>query len=701
MRRRLQRQEPAEWIGFGEFVSIHGYSIPGMVYVGSILRAQYYGGTKNCLIDPGLPISAGSSDKAGNSMPYWPSYSEIEPAARRTYLEWHAQRRRDPDIGIGYVFLYFYGLERRLLVDKALVEGPVITAEVERLLGIYGTNGSFHGYAHRFLAAANIAMGRTGSVPELSPDMRGGYEMSYPVRLHLGRQLAEKRPLAAEDALLWILSLPDTRLRTPATRCFEEFRELWQVRFAERHPKGLKVNPPKTKLKFEYRAASNTFSVELPVEGGTVPDIAAVSAPIEGLRDLVNACSDELDAYSRFLGRRPDAKASAEAIALLPKEILGSDAAAAAARIRSELEEIFGGQSIVSLPIERLIELLQIPLSSSGKITAAAAGQIGQCLDKLDMGFEPDRRYGPVTLTPNGQTVLFKAPHGGPVDAERPQYNAARTMVDVSVLAAAADGDIHEAEFRSVRDEIWSFDGLAEAERIRLSAHAILLLKDAPRQQAVMKRLAGLPKEEARRVTEAALSAVLADGHVDPSEIRFLEKLHKALGLPEADVYASLHRGQVVVDEPVSVIPEERSSGEAIPPAPVPEMGIALDHARLARLRKETSEVSSLLADIFVEDEDLVPTVAQAPAVEGGKRLFAGLDVEHGELLASLIAVGRLERERFEEMTQRLRLLPDGAIETINEWGFETFDEPVLEEDGDVVVVEHLLPELKKLEAAT
>src|SRR3546814_15567614 len=54
---------------------------------------------------------------------------------------------------IGYVLLFFYGLERRVLVDAdidqaARGERATIAAEIRRLLSVYGgTSESFSGYA--------------------------------------------------------------------------------------------------------------------------------------------------------------------------------------------------------------------------------------------------------------------------------------------------------------------------------------------------------------------------------------------------------------------------------------------------------------------------------------------------------------------------------------------------------------------------
>jgi hypothetical protein len=54
-------------------------------------------------------------------LPYWPHYIDMSPGQRYTYLNW--LRNVDNPIDPGYVFLYYYGLERHLLMgnfEKAL-----------------------------------------------------------------------------------------------------------------------------------------------------------------------------------------------------------------------------------------------------------------------------------------------------------------------------------------------------------------------------------------------------------------------------------------------------------------------------------------------------------------------------------------------------------------------------------------------------
>ena len=114
------------WVPPDQARKIAGYEIPGgMIYVGKSLPPV--GGWQDvepALINPSLPVARRKPDVAGESMGYWPSYSEISPQAHAAYLSWLAGGRSDPGAYIGYVFLFFYGLERRrdALIEKCAAE---------------------------------------------------------------------------------------------------------------------------------------------------------------------------------------------------------------------------------------------------------------------------------------------------------------------------------------------------------------------------------------------------------------------------------------------------------------------------------------------------------------------------------------------------------------------------------------------------
>ena len=126
---------------------VAGRSVGGMVYLGPGQGRVIWEQTSRPFIDPSLPVAEVGNEFSGESMPYWLSYSGIGPQARATYLDWLAGGRSDKRYGVGYVFLYFYGLERRFFVDSPDDdEKRLLIAEVERLLHTYGENRSLRSY---------------------------------------------------------------------------------------------------------------------------------------------------------------------------------------------------------------------------------------------------------------------------------------------------------------------------------------------------------------------------------------------------------------------------------------------------------------------------------------------------------------------------------------------------------------------------
>ncbi|WP_336436020.1 TerB N-terminal domain-containing protein [Stutzerimonas stutzeri] len=133
------------WLSAGETIEVAGENIPiGLIYVGED-KNRRNGPSEPSLINPKLKVARGIVDISERLTSYWPSYDSISPEARRAYLQWLSSGRKAPHANIGYVFLFFYGLERRVFVDAktdqaAAADIPIIIAEVERLLSIYGKN---------------------------------------------------------------------------------------------------------------------------------------------------------------------------------------------------------------------------------------------------------------------------------------------------------------------------------------------------------------------------------------------------------------------------------------------------------------------------------------------------------------------------------------------------------------------------------
>lgn len=678
-----------QWLSENTMFTAGGLSITtDMVHVGKGDRYDYH--ANKALIDPSLKVAV-QGDPYGTTLGYWPDYRSLDPRARRSYLEWLQGGRCDPDAPIGYVFLFFYGLEYRLLKEGKYDEAPRILQEVRRLLELYGNHPSFDRYARALVEVAELLAGEGDDELVPGPELRTHWEMPLHVRVALGRKVASGEPLGASDALTWVLASSETYLRTPAQRCFGELKELWAKRYQSAYPQGFKVNIPKSRIKHYYRAAGANFTATISLD--QLPDVSGLDGPVKRFRTLLEKCVEDLDAYSRFLGRNPDKRQSIAAAILLPIELHDGESGAQLRACREQLHRLRAADTPPSAA--DVLRLLDMEPPPGAKVPLATQRQLGTMLDLLDIGFEPDRRYGASSaLGAETKLVLFESEGGGKVEPDAPAYVAARTMAEIAALAAVSDGMVVPVELEAICRDLASLPGLGAVERQRLAAHAEALLDDPPKRKEAINRLAALPQQVRQRIMHSAVGAILADGRVLPAEVRFLEGLHKTLNLPQEDVYALLHRASISDDQPVTVAPEARMPGIALPAEPAADAAlIQIDASRLDRIRNETLEVSELLANIFVDEAEAVAPTLSRP-VEVSR--FEQLDRAHSELLWRVISEP-VALEEFEAHARSVKLLPEGAIETINEWGFDTFEETVIALEEVVYVHEHLVDRLRSM----
>jgi hypothetical protein len=77
--------------------------------------------------------------------------------------------------------------------------------------------------------------------------------------------------------------------------------------------------------------------------------------------------------------------------------------------------------------------------------------------------------------------------------------------------------------------------------------------------------------------------------------------------------------------------------------------------------------------------------------VTAGNTLFPGLDQRHALLLDEVSGRDVIDQATFAALAQKHGLFPAGAMETINEWAFERFEEPLLDEGEPIEIAHHLI----------
>ncbi|HBC7422562.1 TPA: TerB N-terminal domain-containing protein, partial [Serratia marcescens] len=326
----------AQWVPMGERIAIGGVEIFGghfyfgqrMKPTGQALSGYYDDSNEASLVDCSRKIQPTDYRYEDSSLGYWPRFSTLSPEARGAYVSWLASDRCDSSCPIGYVFIYLYGLERKALVDSRAENIPDaefrnLFNEVYRLRAIFIENRSFRGYSSQLLEAMSI----------LRPDMDLGTDLGSSLgiisnmqfKLALAKAVDAGAPVSAELALVWVTNHTEYALRTPARRCTKEFATLFKRRYTLKYGEGMIVKPNKMRLQLDYTPASPCLrGVRLPVPD--LPDPSALKGPVQKIITLADICTDELDAYSRYLGRKGTSENDIAAIMLLPTEIVNENA---------------------------------------------------------------------------------------------------------------------------------------------------------------------------------------------------------------------------------------------------------------------------------------------------------------------------------------------------------------------------------------
>ncbi|MEY2152933.1 TerB N-terminal domain-containing protein [Rhodanobacter sp. 115] len=671
------------WIPPGESIEVAGVNLPGgMLYVGGRLKALN-GSTDPCLISGQYNVARVGNYRA-RQMGYWPSYAEASPEERRAYLNWLSEGRSHPDCDIGYVFLFFYGLERRIIADSrddptARNDWPAIIIELRRLLAIYGEkSGSFNRYVGELLGWIELDGKSSQLYKQPIPDFPKTYDLPPYLRLALGQAAVDHAPLPVHIALAWLRLSPECHLRTAATRCPNEFERLFAQRYHEVLGPGLVLPKNRTKLKFVYQAASAGLrGANVTMSFGDIPDVTALTAPIRKLMEIANQCTDELGSYSRLVGREPGAAETLEGLLLLPVTLWP---AATQAKLRALSAQMREGR--LSLPLKELLDVLG---SANQAVNRDRIRGLARALEEAEIGLEPNVLGGARAPGEKDTIVLFAQPLMDSGVGSRTEYQTAALTLQLASAVAQADGVFDDREVAHLRAEIEGWTHLTLAERRRLHAHLQWLRTSPMNLTKLKKKLEPLPTEA--RETLAAFMATLAqaDGVVSPDEVKFLEKVYKALDVEPRRVFSDIHRAG--------------SGGTPVSPVQTEKQGFHLDAGRIAALQEDTVRVSALLSKIFAEETDSTPAPA-APApepelVEGEVNAPLGLDQDHSALLRLLLSRPEWTRAELVDAAADLDLMLDGAMEQINEAAFETFDEPLFEGEDPISVNTQLLEKIE------
>ena len=663
------------WVPPGHAIRVAGAEIPGMVYAGipPLTKGKHY---EPSLIDPGLPVAEFGTREVKRGL--WITYAALTPQERRGYVNWLASGKTCLEVDIRFVFLYFYGLERRLLIDSKLdpmaaAEAPAIVAELHHLIEHYGRKDSSFGNA---AAALIYWVENDGCPPALystkAPAFLRVYGLKTYTQIAVGQSIASGVPLSAKLALAWLLADGIAYVRDIVKAHRADFDRLYQHLYEKAFGQGVVPQRGSVLMKLQYRASSPGL-VENPLllrDIGDVPDPSQSKASLDAVKAVFDEASAEIERFARLMDIRAGNRETLDVLSQLPMPLWAHSPRAV---ILALCEKVQAGPIVI-----RLSELLVL-IDKTAVPGKHAAICVSRVLDDMGVAIEYELSGGR-GVKADQLLVLFPTPPEHDPKALHTSYRDATNALALAMVAVTADGPVSEAALRYLRGRLDEWPDATLRSAARLRAHLLLIASEPAPLPAVKKRLGKVTPAQAEQLAALAVGVVVAAGEPSPAAMKALARIYKALELDPKRATSDAH----------ATAAGGGKSGDA---------GFSLNRHRIAALQIDTAKVSALLSGIFrVEDAaQAVPAPeARAPqAQQAVPERLLGLDPQHASMARQILAKASWTRAELLALASPLNLMLDGALERINDAAFDAHDIPFTEGEDPVETNPEIMEILK------
>lgn len=677
---------PVRWVPVGEPLRIGpGTAERGGLYVGSSSPpvADTPRQPEACLIRPTLEVDWRRPDD--KELEYRPSYSRLSPQSRAGYLRWLFDGCQHPEAPVGFVFLYFYGLEWRLLqvaVDpQSRSERDALLAEVQRLLVLYGHHSALRRYLQGVTDVVRAVASHPLDTGELA-EVALNKALPFPVKLAVGRLVTQGQPLPAEYALAWWQADPTSPHLAAFGRCPTEFRELFAHLYRQRHGNELVVQRSSRRLTAFYRAASPDLPDGYLLKTDAA-DVGALSHDLSAwtqVRQVVDETARQLRPYSRLLAAQPDQERTPRAAALLPAALRRPGDPRVQALLAWAEDHLTEADAV-------MVRLEELPDAWGGpEWTSAALTGLSRLLAEEGVGIEPDPALDRRSAKVKGRVVLYRRPARDQTvrtDEDNSDFPLAAVLLQLLTEVTGTNGCLTDIDLVALPERVGAAVDLNETQRARLRA-VMLQLNEQPVPVAVLRRRLRALTEQQQAIGRELLRQIPQDHRVRPGRVSIDAWLLDALA--DTRIHDDVKARHPSTAAPSRALTDDalvsvRTAGVPAPEFALPARSertvdatngtVALDRGLIETIERSTALVEARLAELFRDDEP--PRIAPPPSVCLPEPdltrpvVIAGLDVPHTGLLLDLADQLSWTSSDLGRLCAAHELLPAGALDRLNE----------------------------------
>ena len=265
------------WCAPNHPVTVHHLEITGGFFsCGELLPTKNGDAQDPALIRPSLPVQITNDENhvaqtAPSNAPITTTaqdrqvrYESLLPHQRYDYLKWLASDRTDPNTPLDFRLLYFFGLERRLLIDGPKRHAPTkesqqILDEIRRLTAIFKDDKTLDNAAQKLRAFYWTTTHHLQFDVAVPSDIDFCAPVNAPfLPWILAKYALQFRPVPPRLLLAWYHAHPDfgRALETRALPNPDDLSAAFSSNFAQYYPHGMTLQPNHVPLIIHYDAVN-------------------------------------------------------------------------------------------------------------------------------------------------------------------------------------------------------------------------------------------------------------------------------------------------------------------------------------------------------------------------------------------------------------------------------------------------------------
>ncbi len=602
---------------------------------------------------------------------YWPNYSQLNSIQKGIYIKWLASGKNDPNIDLGYVYIYYYGLEYRALVEKQDIK--IILFEVINLVSKYNRLR----YGFDFIAYLILKNDFNDEEKAKLLQFIENNSQHYLYNECTNAIIKKLSPNNFEEKLKF--SPYQFMIGNESYGLSDRKTELLDFYFKE-----LLKNIP---IAQQYTVRQQKYSYYIAMGYGYHNDNQVsyeCLVPSQQIKQIWNKGRKALKNL-KFTIKKFDNSGNEltdiEKYVYLP-EILRKDFTSLNETVQLENDSV--------KTISELIKSLNLSIPEN--ITQRQSEFIAETCEAFGYCIEPDARHIQKAYKKDSKVIIFEKKFKT-IDVNLQTYIVPSVLLDLGFRIALEDEELLDVETKYILDFIFGKFPLNQLERQRLQYRAKLIKEtsDAGTTDLIKKLLEKSTSDNLDMICKFLVSVAAADGIIKSKEFSLLKKCFSQLGLAE-EYLNNLLSELSISDDPIIIqkASEPKKKGSKIQKQdieiePKEEIKFVLNKEKVSNILIDTSQVQKTLNEIFTDE--IAHTPEEEDSGETNTKFEGDLEPAYFNILKIVVEKPQWSSRELMTLVQNLGLMLNSTIDKINEWSDEEFGDFLIEEEDNLYLI--------------